>query len=218
MRIQHFTIGPLETNAYLVVDEGSRQALIIDPGLESEGIYGVICDEGLELSAIVNTHGHFDHVCGNAFYKAKTGAPVLLHREDVAMMRRAAEQALTFGFQVPTPPPPDRLLTEGDEVVIGGSRLRVLHTPGHTLGGICLTREGIVFVGDTLYAGSIGRTDLPGGSYDVLIASIRSKLLSLPDETRVYPGHGPPTTIGEERVHNPFLTGRGGAPLLRFDA
>lgn len=218
MRIQHFTIGPLETNAYLVVDEGSRQALIIDPGLESEGIYGVIRDERLELSAIVNTHGHFDHVCGNAFYKAKTGAPVLLHREDVAMMRRAAEQALTFGFQVPTPPPPDRLLTEGDEVVIGGSRLRVLHTPGHTLGGICLTREGIVFVGDTLYAGSIGRTDLPGGSYDVLIASIRSQLLSLPDETTVYPGHGPPTTIGEERVHNPFLTGRGGTPLLRFDA
>lgn len=218
MRIQHFTIGPLETNAYLVVDEGSRQALIIDPGLESEDIYGVIRDEGLVLSAIVNTHGHFDHVCGNAFYKAKTGAPVLLHREDVTIMKQAAEQALAFGFQVPTPPPPDRLLTEGDEVVVGGSRMRVLHTPGHTRGGICLYREGIVFVGDTLYAGSIGRTDLPGGSYDVLIASIRTKLLSLPDETTVYPGHGPPTTIGEERVHNPFLTGRGGRPLLLFDA
>jgi glyoxylase-like metal-dependent hydrolase (beta-lactamase superfamily II) len=218
VKIRGFTIGPLETNAYLVVDEGSRQALLIDPGLESEGIYDVILEEGLKLSAIVNTHGHFDHVCGNAFFKAKTGTPILLHREDVAMVQQAAQQALSFGFQVPTPPPPDRLLSEGDEVAIGKSRMRVLHTPGHTPGGICLCGEGLVFVGDTLFARSIGRTDLVGGSIEVLVASIRSKLLSLPDETAVYPGHGPPTTIGEERVHNPFLTGRGGTPLLLFDA
>lgn len=217
MKIHSFTIGPLETNAFLVVDEGSRQALLIDPGLESEEIYDVILEERLELSAIVNTHGHFDHVCGNAFFKAKTGKPVLLHRDDAAMMSQAAEQAMAYGFQLPTPPPPDRLLTEGDEVVMGGSRFQVLHTPGHTPGGICLSGEGVVFVGDTLFAGSIGRTDMPGGSYEVLLASIRSKLLSLPDETAVYPGHGPPTTIGEERVHNPFLTGRGGAPFLHFD-
>jgi glyoxylase-like metal-dependent hydrolase (beta-lactamase superfamily II) len=218
MRIQSFTVGPLETNAYLVLDEESRKALLIDPGLESEGIYDVILEQALEVSAIVNTHGHFDHVCGNAFFQAKTGAPVLIHREDAAMMRQAAEQALAFGFQVPTPPPPDRLLAEGDEVAVGGHRLRVLHTPGHTPGGICLHGEGLVFVGDALFAGSIGRTDLPGGSTEVLLASIRRKLLSLPDETTVYPGHGPTTTIGEERVHNPFLTGRGGVPLLLFDA
>ena len=218
MKIRGFTIGPLETNAYLIIDEGKRQALLIDPGLESEGIYDVIHTEGLELSAIVNTHGHFDHVCGNAFFQAKTGAPVLIHQEDVAMMRQAAQQALTFGFQVPTPPPPDRLLAEGDDVVVGDIRMHVLHTPGHTPGGICLYGDGFAFVGDTLFAGSIGRTDLVGGSIEVLLASIRSKLLSLPDETAVYPGHGPPTTIGEERVSNPFLSGRGGTPLLLFDA
>ena len=218
MKIRGFTIGPLETNAYLVVDDGSRQAVLIDPGLESEGIYDVIHREGLELSAIVNTHGHFDHVCGNAFFKAKTGAPILIHQADVAMMRQAAQQAVTFGFQVPTPPTPDRVLTEGDDVVVGEHRMRVLHTPGHTPGGICLYEEGIAFVGDTLFAGSIGRTDLGGGSLEVLLASIRSKLLSLPDKTAVYPGHGPPTTIGEERVSNPFLSGRGGTPLLLFDA
>jgi len=217
MKIHSFTIGPLETNAYLVVDEGSRQALLIDPGLGSEGIADVIRDERLELAAIINTHGHFDHVCGNAFFKAKTGAPVLIHGDDAVMMRQAAEQALAFGFQVTTPPPPDRLLSEGDEVVVGENRLRVLHTPGHTPGGICLYGHGVVFVGDALFAGSIGRTDLPGGSTEVLLASIRRKLLALPDETVVYPGHGPATTIGEERHHNPFLTGRGGASLLFFD-
>lgn len=218
MKILGFTIGPLETNAYLVVDEESRQALLIDPGLESEGIYDVILEEGLELNAIVNTHGHFDHVCGNAFFKAKTGAPVLVHQDDAPMLQQAAQQALAFGFQVSSPPPPDRLLTERDEVTVGGSRMQVLHTPGHTPGGICLYGEGLVFVGDTLFAGSIGRTDLVGGAFDVLLASIRRELLSLPDETAVYPGHGPPTTIGEERAHNPFLSGRGGTPLLLFDA
>ncbi len=218
MKILEFTIGPLETNAYLVVDGETRQALLIDPGLESEGIYNVILEEGLELCAIVNTHGHFDHVCGNAFFKAKTGAPVLLHQDDEAMLRQAAQQALAFGFQVSTPPPPDGLLAEGDEITVGGSRMQVLHTPGHTPGGICLYGEGLIFVGDTLFAGSIGRTDMVGGSYEVLLGSIRNKLLPLPDETAVYPGHGPPTTIGEERAHNPFLTGRGGMPLLLFDA
>jgi glyoxylase-like metal-dependent hydrolase (beta-lactamase superfamily II) len=218
MKVHSFTIGPLETNAYLVVDERSRQALLIDPGLESEDIYDVIVAEGLTLTSIVNTHGHFDHVCGNAFFRARTGAPVLIHREDAGIMQRAAEQARAFGFQVAPPPPPDRLLDEGDEVVMGGTRMRVLHTPGHTPGGICLYGEGVVFVGDALFAGSIGRTDLPGGSYEVLLASIRTKLLSLPDDTVVYPGHGPPTTIGAERAHNPFLTGRGGMPLLLYDA
>ncbi|MGH7382525.1 MAG: MBL fold metallo-hydrolase [Candidatus Methylomirabilales bacterium] len=218
MKVHSFTIGPLETNAYLVVDEVSQQALLIDPGLGSEGIYEVIIAEGLALSAIVNTHGHFDHVCGNAFFRAKTGAPVLIHREDAGVMRQAAEQARAFGFQVAPPPPPDRLLNEGDEVVMGGERMRVLHTPGHTPGGICLYGEGVVLVGDALFAGSIGRTDLPGGSTEVLLASIRTKLLSLPDDTVVYPGHGPPTTIGAERAHNPFLTGRGGMPLLLYDA
>ena len=217
MKVHSFLIGPLETNAYLLVDGSGRLAIVIDPGLESEGIYDVILQERLQLAAIVNTHGHFDHVCGNAFFKAKTGVPILLHKDDVELMRQAAQQALSFGFRVPNLPAPDRLLTDGEEVVVGGSHLRVLHTPGHTPGGICLYGDGIVFVGDTLFAGSIGRTDLPGGSYDLLLDSIRNKLLPLPDETVVYPGHGPATTIGEERLRNPFLTGRGGSPLLIFD-
>ncbi len=218
VKVHSFLMGPLETNAYLFVDGSGPLAILIDPGLESEGIYDVIREERLQLAAIVNTHGHFDHVCGNAFFKAKTGAPILLHRDDVDLMRQAVQQALHFGFRVPNLPLPDRLLTDDEEIVVGGSRLRVLHTPGHTPGGVSLYGDGIVFVGDLLFAGSVGRTDLPGGSYDLLMNSIRTKLLPLPDETVVYPGHGPTTTIGEERLHNPFLTGRGGSSLLRFDA
>lgn len=218
MKVHSFLMGPLETNAYLLVDGSGSLAILIDPGLDSEGIYDVILQERLQLAAIVNTHGHFDHVCGNAFFKAKTGAPILLHKDDVELMRHAAQQAVSFGFRVPDLPVPDRLLTDGEEVVVGRNRLRVLHTPGHTPGGICLYGDGVVFVGDTLFAGSIGRTDLPGGSSELLLGSIRDKLLSLPDETVVYPGHGPATTIGEERLHNPFLTGRGGPSLLFFDA
>ena len=218
MKVHSFLIGPLETNAYLFIDGSGPLAILIDPGLESEGIYDVILQERLHLAAIVNTHGHFEHVCGNAFFKTKTGAPILLHKDDVGLMQQAAQQALYFGFRVPNLPVPDRLLTDGEEVVVGGSCLRVLHTPGHTPGGICLYGNGVVFVGDLLFAGSVGRTDLPGGSYDLLLNSIRNKLLSLPDETVVYPGHGPATTIGKERLHNPFLTGRGSSPPFLFDA
>lgn len=214
MKVHSFLIGPLETNAYLLIDGSGPLAILIDPGLESEGIYDVIRQERLQLAAIVNTHGHFDHVCGNAFFKAKTGAPILLHSDDMELWRQAPQQALSFGFRVPDLPVPDRLLTDGEEVVVGESRLRVIHTPGHTPGGICLYGDGVVFVGDVLFAGSIGRTDLPGGSLDLLLDSIRAKLLSLPDETVVYPGHGPATTIGEERLRNPFLTGRGSSSLL----
>jgi len=218
VKVHSFLIGPLETNAYLFIDGSGPLAILIDPGLESEGIYDVILQERLHLAAIVNTHGHFDHVCGNAFFKAKTGVPILLHKDDVGLLQQAAQQALYFGFRVPNLPVPDRLLTDGEEVVVGGSCLRVLHTPGHTPGGICLYGNGVVFVGDLLFAGSVGRTDLPGGSYDLLLNSIRNKLLSLPDETVVYPGHGPATTIGKERLHNPFLTGRGSSPPFLFDA
>ncbi|HEV8663046.1 MAG TPA: MBL fold metallo-hydrolase [Candidatus Methylomirabilis sp.] len=208
MKVHAFTVGPLESNSYLVVDEAAREAALLDPGMESEPVADVLAREHLTVTSIINTHGHFDHVFGNAYFKAKTGAPLLMHRADLDLVKRLEEQSLYFGFRATPSPSPDRFLEEGDEVRVGGIRLRVLHTPGHSPGGICLVTDGAAFVGDTLFAGSIGRTDLPGGSAEELLTSIREKLLALPDETVLYPGHGPATTIGHERRHNPFLTGR----------
>lgn len=208
MKVHAFTVGPLESNSYLVVDEAAREAALLDPGMESEPVADVLARERLTVTSIINTHGHFDHVFGNAYFKAKTGAPLLMHRADLDLVKRLEEQSLYFGFRATPSPSPDRFLEEGDEVRVGGIRLRVLHTPGHSPGGICLVTDGAAFVGDTLFAGSVGRTDLPGGSAEELLTSIREKLLALPDETVLYPGHGPATTIGHERRHNPFLTGR----------
>lgn len=208
MNVHAFTVGPLQSNSYLLADEVTREAALFDPGMESEAVADVLARERLTVTAIINTHGHFDHVFGNAYFKAKTGAPLLMHRADLDLVKRLEEQSLYFGFRATPSPPPDRFLEEGDEVRVGGIRLRVLHTPGHSPGGICLVTDGTAFVGDTLFAGSIGRTDLPGGSAETLLTSIREKLLTLPDDTVIYPGHGPATTIGHERRHNPFLTGR----------
>ncbi|MEK7366613.1 MAG: MBL fold metallo-hydrolase [candidate division NC10 bacterium] len=208
MKVHAFTVGPLQSNSYLLADEVTREAALFDPGMESEPVADVLARERLTVTAIINTHGHFDHVFGNAYFKAKTGAPLLMHRADLDLVKRLEEQSLYFGFRATPSPPPDRFLEEGDEVRVGGIRLRVLHTPGHSPGGICLVTDGTAFVGDTLFAGSIGRTDLPGGSAETLLTSIREKLLTLPDDTVIYPGHGPATTIGHERRHNPFLTGR----------
>jgi len=208
VKVHAFTLGPIQSNAYLLADEATRETALFDPGMESEPVAEVLVRERLTLTAILNTHGHFDHVFGNAYFKAKTGAPLLMHRADLDLVKRLEEQSMYFGFRATPSPPPDRFLEEGDLVQVGGIRLRVLHTPGHSPGGICLVTEGTAFVGDTLFAGSIGRTDLPGGSAETLLASIREKLMTLPDDTVVYPGHGPATTIGHERRHNPFLTGR----------
>ncbi|MBI5166967.1 MAG: MBL fold metallo-hydrolase [candidate division NC10 bacterium] len=198
-------VGPLENNVYLVSDRGSRKAALIDPGLESEGILQHLEQAGLQLELIINTHGHFDHIYANAFFKAKTGAKVLIHKKDLSGLRRLQDEALLFGLRAAPSPEPDRLLQEGDLIELAGFSFQVLHTPGHTPGGICLYHDGMVFVGDTLFAGSIGRTDLPGGSYEALIASVQKKLFVLPEETVVYPGHGPETTIGEEKRTNPFF-------------
>jgi glyoxylase-like metal-dependent hydrolase (beta-lactamase superfamily II) len=208
VKVHAFTLGPLQSNSYLLADEVTREGLLFDPGMESEPVAEALARERLTLTAIINTHGHFDHVFGNAYFKAKTGAPLLMHRADLDLVKRLEEQSLYFGFRATPSPLPDRFLEEGDEVRVGGIRLRVLHTPGHSPGGICLVTDGTAFVGDTLSAGSIGRTDLPGGSAETLLTSIREKLLTLPDDTVIYPGHGPATTIGHERRHNPFLTGR----------
>jgi glyoxylase-like metal-dependent hydrolase (beta-lactamase superfamily II) len=207
--IQTFVVGPLQSNSYLVVDERSRQAAVIDPGMESESVLEAVHDEGLRVESVIITHGHFDHVFSSAAFKAETGAQVIMHPDDVPLLLEMPETARFFGFKAPPPPQPDRLVREGDVIKVGDLALRVLETPGHTPGGISLCLDNAVFVGDTLFAGSVGRTDLRGGSLDALLRSIRTRLLTLPDWTVVYPGHGASTSIGAERRNNPFLQAPG---------
>ncbi len=209
MAIQTFVVGPLQSNSYLVVDERSRQAAVIDPGMESESVLEAVHDEGLRVESVIITHGHFDHVFSSAAFKAETGAQVIMHPDDVPLLLEMPETARLFGFKAPAPPQPDRLVREGDVIKVGELALSVLETPGHTPGGISLCLDNAVFVGDTLFAGSVGRTDLRGGSLDALLRSIRTKLLTLPDWTVVYPGHGAATSIGAERRDNPFLQAHG---------
>jgi glyoxylase-like metal-dependent hydrolase (beta-lactamase superfamily II) len=208
--IQTFVVGPLQSNSYLVVDERSRLAAVIDPGMESESVLEAVRHEGLRVESVIITHGHFDHIFSSAALKAETGAQVIMHPDDVPLLLEMPETARLFGFKAPPPPPqPDRLVREGDVIKVGELALRVLETPGHTPGGISLCLDNAVFVGDTLFAGSVGRTDLRGGSLDALLRSIRTRLLTLPDWTVVYPGHGAATSIGAERRDNPFLQAPG---------
>ena len=201
MEIQSFVLTPFQTNCY-VLKKGA-EALIIDPGEPSPLITDSV--DGLTVTAIVNTHGHADHCAGNAAAKEATGARLLCHEGDLPLIRGVQQQAAMFGWQCDPSPQPDGFLDEGDTVTVGGEELRVILTPGHSPGHIALVGDGFVIGGDVLFAGSIGRTDLPGGSYPQLMETIRTQFLTLPDETVVYSGHGPATTIGEERKSNPFL-------------
>jgi glyoxylase-like metal-dependent hydrolase (beta-lactamase superfamily II) len=198
-------VGPLGVNCYILGDEHTRQAVVIDPGGNPREILKTIEKRALKIIAIVNTHAHFDHVLALTEVRAATGAPFLLHAGEAQILASAQMSGAMFGMAMRQPAPPDRLLNDGDTIPVGALRLKVLHTPGHTPGGICLLFDNRVIVGDTLFQSGIGRTDFPGGDYATLMTSIRDKLLTLPDETIVYPGHGPATTIGEERALNPFL-------------
>lgn len=199
IRVKRFVVGPVMTNCYVVADPDSSDCLVIDPGFDAEGVLKWIKGEGLKVSLILNTHGHFDHVASNGLIKEGTGAKLAIHRDDLQILRSAPSLAMLFGLYMKPSPEPDLLLREGDVVRVGRFELKVIHTPGHTPGSISLLGEGMIFSGDTLFQGSIGRTDLPGGSFELLIETIKTKLLTLPDETVVHPGHGEPTTIGEER-------------------
>lgn len=205
MRIHSFTLGPFMTNTFVVEDEATGAAMLIDPTIGSERLYDMLMEQGLSLGLIVNTHGHIDHVYGNAFFREKTGAPLAIHRDDAPLLRSMGMQAVMFGLPMAPPSQADHLLVDGEDLRLAELSFRVIHTPGHTPGGVCLYGHGVVLAGYTLFAGSIGRTDLPGGDYDALIESIKTKLLVLPQATVVYSGHGPETTIGEEKEHNPFL-------------
>jgi hydroxyacylglutathione hydrolase len=203
--IESLTVGPIQANCYILGCEETREAVVIDPGGEADRILMTLARSNLKLRYIINTHGHFDHVGANKRLKDSTGAPVLIHRLDAPMLDQLSASAASWGLSAEDSPAPDRLLEEGDTVVFGTITLTVLHTPGHTPGGISLFTDGCVFVGDTLFAGSVGRTDFPGGNAATLKQNIQSKLFSLADDVIVYPGHMEPTTVGKERRTNPFV-------------
>jgi len=192
-------------NCYVIGCEKTKEAAVIDPGGDVDKIIDNLNDQGLTLKYIINSHGHFDHIAGNDKLREATGAELLIHELDGEMLENAKLNLSSFmGFNKQFRPA-DRLLQDGDSVKVGEIKLQVLHTPGHTRGGISLFTEGAVFTGDTLFNGSIGRTDFPGGDFEALISSIKSKLLSLSDDTGVYPGHMGHSTIAYERKYNPFL-------------
>jgi len=207
MRIVQIPNGQFVENCYLVVDERAGECAIVDPGEEAGMILHKLAATLAKPVAIWLTHAHIDHVLGVARVAAETGVPVWLHPADRALYDAVPEQAAWFGLEAPALPPPDRTFAHGDTVHVGELAFQVRHTPGHSPGSVSLVGPGIVLGGDVLFAGSIGRTDLPGGDFDTLIGSIERELLSLPDATIVYTGHGPQTTVGHERRSNPFLTG-----------
>jgi glyoxylase-like metal-dependent hydrolase (beta-lactamase superfamily II) len=205
MLIKKLAVGPIMANCFILGCEQTREAAVIDPGDEAERILQALADAKLTVRQIINTHGHFDHVSANRRVKQATGAPLLAHALDAPMLAQLARSAAAWGLSAEDSPAPDRLIAEGDTITFGTVTLKVIHTPGHTPGGVSLHADGHLFVGDTLFAGSVGRTDFPGGDFATLKASIRNKLFVLEDAVRVYTGHGPETTIGEEKRHNPFV-------------
>ena len=209
MILTSMALGPIQANCYILGCEQKREAAVIDPGGEPERILMELAKHELTLKYIINTHGHFDHVSANGPLKKATGASILIHAEDAPMLTQLSQAAASWGLTAEDSPPPDRYLQDGDEVAFGNITLKVIYTPGHSPGGISLFTDESVFVGDTLFAGSVGRTDLPGGDPNVLKASIQQKLFTLGDAVKVYPGHMHATTIGAEKRHNPFVGARG---------
>ncbi|MGD0630552.1 MAG: MBL fold metallo-hydrolase [Terracidiphilus sp.] len=207
MIIETFPVGPLQCNCTILGDEQAGEAIVIDPGDEISRIHRRLNELGLKLKQILVTHAHIDHVGGALKLKRLTGAPILFNQNDLPQIKMMEEQAGWLGIATPETAPPDESLTDGEIVGLAACPAQVIQTPGHTQGSVCLhfAPLKLLVAGDTLFAGSIGRTDLPGGNSGQIIESIQSRLLVLPDETKVLPGHGPATTIGVERKRNPFL-------------
>lgn len=207
MIFEVIVVGPLSVNCFVMGCERSREGVVVDPGGDVELIERTVKEHGLKIHTIINTHGHFDHVGGNREALAVFGARLLIHQNDAPMLAMVSEVARMYGMQGENSPESDAFLTDNMEIVFGDCRLKVLHTPGHTQGGCCLylENEGKIITGDTLFADSIGRTDLPGGSHEQLLESVRSRLFVLPDHVAAYPGHGPDTTIGHEKQCNPYF-------------
>ena len=206
MKYELVIVGALETNCYLVYCEETRACAVIDPGADPEKIISAVADLELKPVIVLNTHGHVDHVGGNSDIVRKYGVPLAMHAADTGMLQVSDYIELSLLLGARNSPPPDRLLAEGDEIAVGRITLRVMHIPGHTAGSVGFVAAGVLFSGDTLFCGGVGRTDLPGGSWKDLEHSIRERILTLPEETIVLPGHGPWTTVEQERSSNPFLT------------
>jgi glyoxylase-like metal-dependent hydrolase (beta-lactamase superfamily II) len=200
-------VGPLQCNCSVIGDESTREAMVIDPGDDIEDVAAIIRKHNLKVKQIVITHAHIDHVGGAMKLRALTGAPILLNQNDYALLKMLDVQATWVGMPSPGEVKIDASLSHDEAVQAGNLKASILHTPGHTEGSVCLyfPAENLLIAGDTLFAGSIGRTDLPGGSFEKIIRSLHQQVLALPDETVVIPGHGPKTTIGDEREGNPFL-------------
>ncbi|MBC2714167.1 MAG: MBL fold metallo-hydrolase [Desulfobacteraceae bacterium] len=205
MIIKTLAVGPIMANCFIVGCENTKSAVVIDPGDDADKILMALAESQLTVKYIINTHGHFDHVGANKKMKDATGAEILIHAMDADMLEQISAASMAFGLSVENSPPADRTIGEGDQITFGDITFNVIHTPGHSPGGISLSTDGVVFVGDSLFYGSIGRTDFPGGDYNTLISSIKNKLFPLGDEVVVYTGHGPETTIGQEKRMNPFL-------------
>lgn len=214
MIVECRAVAPFLKNGFVVACDRTRDAVIIDPGDEVDDLLAIVREGQLSVRHILITHGHMDHVAGVTAARQATGAPVALHPDDLFLYQAATEQGRIFGYEVDQPAPPDVFLDAGGRITFGSLEATVLHTPGHSPGGVCFfigPAGGApveLFAGDTLFAGSIGRTDLPKGDYKTLMTSIREVLMTLPDDVNVYAGHGPATTIGEERRNNPFLRTR----------
>ncbi len=207
MIVRGLVVGPIAANCFIIGDEETRDGAIIDPGGEAGRILQVVEETSLSIQFIIATHGHFDHSAGVAHLKRVLNADFLMHRDDLVFARKSKQAALNWNIEIEQVPDPDNFLEEGDVLKLGELELKIIYTPGHSPGGISIyiESENVVFSGDTLFQGSVGRTDFDGGSMAVLARSIREKLYSLPDNTIVYSGHGPPTTIGDEKMQNMFV-------------
>ena len=205
MIVRTLAVGELATNCHIVGSETTLEAIVIDPGGDADRILGELRRLNLRVVQIVDTHGHFDHTLANGRLKEATGAPLRIHQADAEMLTNPLKGLSFWAGNIKPGPAADGFLKDGDVLRVGDVSLKVLHTPGHSPGSVSLCTDGAVFSGDALFQGSIGRTDFPGGDYKTLIRSIRTRLLTLPDDTVVYTGHGPSTTVGQERRENPFL-------------
>lgn len=206
MNYEMLAVGPLETNCYVVYCQDSLECAVVDPGAEADRIFQLIARKSLKPALILNTHGHIDHIGANKDIKEKFNIPLYIHSADSPMLDNVQQSEMAIFLGVVDSPSPDHLLNDGDKIKIGKSFLRVIHTPGHSPGSVSFLGDGFLLSGDTLFFGGVGRTDLPGGSWKDMESSIKNKILTMPDEMIVLPGHGPFTTVGQEKRANPFIT------------